>query len=202
MRAKIDDHSPERLLLNRLAFGPTRESLALVNQIGIDRWIDEQLSPDQGDDPALAQRLADLKLHIKYNAGDGFEAKDELRPLQYLNSDIADLWPLTNGKSPMAGQERQRPRQEIAAATVTRAIHSHWQVREVLVDFWHNHFNVNATGDNAISAALPAYDRVIRAHALGNFRDFLEAVASSPAMLIYLNNRSFAGRQRQRELWP
>ncbi len=39
--------------------------------------------------------------------------------------------------------------------------------------------------------ALPAYDRdVIRAHSLGNFRAFLEAVASSPAMLYYLSNRS------------
>ena len=78
----------------------------------------------------------------------------------------------------------------MAAATLLRAIHSRWQLREVLVDFWHNHFNVNAAGDQAVNVALPAYDRVIRSHALGNFREFLEAVATSPAMLVYLNNRS------------
>ena len=38
---------------------------------------------------------------------------------------------------------------------------------------------------------LPSYDRdAIRAHALGNFRDLLEAVAQSPAMLVYLSNAS------------
>jgi uncharacterized protein (DUF1800 family) len=59
-----------------------------------------------------------------------------------------------------------------------------------MVDFWHNHFNVYAM-DSPISVALPTYDRdVIRAHCFGNFRVFLEAVASSTAMLYYLNNRS------------
>ncbi len=39
--------------------------------------------------------------------------------------------------------------------------------------------------------ALPSYDRdVIRPHALGNFRVFLEAVATSAAMQYYLSNRS------------
>ena len=35
---------------------------------------------------------------------------------------------------------------------------------------------------------LPDYDRAIRSHALGNFRDLLGAVAKSPAMLFYLDN--------------
>ena len=73
-------------------------------------------------------------------------------------------------------------------------MHSRWQLREVLVDFWHNHFNVNAVGDNLIAVALPTYDNdVIRRHALGNFREMLEAVAKSAAMQIYLNNRSSRG---------
>jgi uncharacterized protein (DUF1800 family) len=80
---------------------------------------------------------------------------------------------------------------EVAAATLLRAAHSCWQLREVLCDFWHNHFNVDASRNHMVSAALPAYDRdVIRAHCLGNFRELLEAVATSTAMLVYLNNRS------------
>ena len=35
---------------------------------------------------------------------------------------------------------------------------------------------------------LVDYDRAIRAHALGKFRDLLRAVATSPAMLFYLDN--------------
>ena len=181
---------PERLMLNRLAFGAGPEELARFRQLGAGRWLDQQLAPGPDDEPELVQRLAGLRLRIKYDAGDGFAAVDELRPLQYLDRDIADLWPLTDNKRKMAGPERQRPRQEVAAATLLRAFHSRWPLREVLVDFWHNHFNVNAAGDQAINVALPAYDRVIRHHALGNFREFLEAVATSPAMLIYLNNRS------------
>ena len=180
----------ERLILNRLTFGASQDALAQMAVLGVDRWIESQLSPDPGDDSKTSRKLSEIKLHIKYNAGEGYAARDELRPLQYVNSGVADLWPLTNGKNQMAGQERQRPRMEVAAAAIARAVHSQWQLREVLVDFWHNHFNVNAAGDNGIAAALPDYDRVMRTHALGNFRAFLEAVATSPAMLIYLNNRS------------
>jgi uncharacterized protein (DUF1800 family) len=179
----------EYVVLGRLAFGASPTDLAQMRANGIDHWIDRQLDPEPGDDAAVTQRLAAVRLHVKYNAGDGYAAMDETRPLTLLNQDIAALWPLADGKNKIAGPERQLPRHEAAAATVLRAIHSPWQLREVLVDFWHNHFNVYAF-DQAISVALPAYDKTIRAHALGNFREFLEAVATSPAMLTFLNNRS------------
>jgi uncharacterized protein (DUF1800 family) len=64
-------------------------------------------------------------------------------------------------------------------------------VKELLVDFWHNHFNVNIDAHDTIRAVWPAYDRdVIRRHALGNFREMLQAVAQGLPMLYYLNNRS------------
>src|SRR6185312_17211179 len=51
-----------------------------------------------------------------------------------------------------------------------------------------NHFNV-FVGKNAIEPYyLADYDRTIREHALGKFRDLLGAVAHSPAMLVYLDN--------------
>ncbi len=77
---------------------------------------------------------------------------------------------------------------ETVTATLIRMTHSRRQLFEVLVDFWHNHFNVFRETDNTPPVFL-SYDRdVIRAHALGNFRDLLEAVAASPAMLYYLDN--------------
>ncbi|HXP96691.1 MAG TPA: DUF1800 domain-containing protein [Telmatospirillum sp.] len=180
----------ETLVLGRLAFGASAEDRAQFLILGANRWIDEQLMPPDGDDPAMLARLDAVRLRVKYNSSDTYPAMDELRPLSSLTKDIAQLWPLTDGKAPIGGPERQLPRLEVAAATVQRSIHSHWQVREVMVDFWHNHFNVNAAADTAVAVALPAYDRTIRTHALGNFRDFLEAIATSPAMLTYLNNRS------------
>ncbi|MFX6815272.1 DUF1800 family protein, partial [Acinetobacter baumannii] len=61
----------------------------------------------------------------------------------------------------------------------------------VMVQFWHNHFNVNAQGSDQIGAAFPIYDRdVIRIHALGNFARLLAATARSTSMLYYLNQEA------------
>lgn len=184
------------LVLGRLAFGPgpLPERLHL-RDVGLRAWLAEQLAPPEGDDPDCAERLAAARLRIRYDAGKApgpeFPALDEMRPLDTLTAPIAQLWPLTDYKRPMAGVERFRPRSEVAVACLIRAVHSRWQLREVLVDFWHNHFNVDASQMVQVNVALPTYDRdVIRRHALGNFRDFLEAVAGSTAMLYYLNNRS------------
>src|ERR1700683_4759874 len=48
-------------VLNRLGFGPTGEDMAHVRQIGIERYIDEQLHPEAIPEPAaLTERLAGL----------------------------------------------------------------------------------------------------------------------------------------------
>lgn len=188
---------PPAVVLNRLAFGPrvAEPDADAGRPDWLARWLDRQLSPDLSSDghsdPEVERHLAAAKLRIRYPAGDGWEAVDEDRPLACLGQPIEALWPLAANRPAVAGPERQRPRLETAAATLIRAVHSRWQLREVLVDFWHNHFNVNAAGEPAVAAALPVYDRdVIRRHALGNFRAFLEAVATSSAMQVYLNNRS------------
>ncbi|HEX8190295.1 MAG TPA: DUF1800 domain-containing protein [Pyrinomonadaceae bacterium] len=82
----------------------------------------------------------------------------------------------------------QRIMYELNASRILRAVYSERQLQEVMVDFWTNHFNVFAQ-KGADRWFLTSYDRdVIRPHALGNFRDLLEATAKSPAMLFYLDN--------------
>ncbi|HVP52713.1 MAG TPA: DUF1800 domain-containing protein [Terriglobales bacterium] len=77
---------------------------------------------------------------------------------------------------------------ELQQAKVLRAIYSERQLDEVMADFWFNHFNV-FMGKGPDRYLLTAYERdVIRPHALGRFRDLLEATAKSPAMLFYLDN--------------
>jgi len=77
---------------------------------------------------------------------------------------------------------------ELQQAKVLRAIYSARQLDEVMTDFWFNHFNV-FMGKGLDRYLLTAYERdVIRPHALGKFRDLLEATAKSPAMLFYLDN--------------
>jgi len=77
---------------------------------------------------------------------------------------------------------------ELQQAKLMRALYGERQLLEVMTDFWFNHFNVYLNKD-ADQYLVTAYERdVIRAHALGKFRDLLVATAQSPAMLFYLDN--------------
>jgi uncharacterized protein (DUF1800 family) len=94
--------------------------------------------------------------------------------------------------NPMMNYEDVRTPQRIVAelsmAKVTRAVYSERQLDEMMVDFWYNHFNVFAA-KGADKWLITSYERdAIRPHAMGKFRDLLEATAKSPAMMFYLDN--------------
>jgi uncharacterized protein (DUF1800 family) len=84
--------------------------------------------------------------------------------------------------------ERIRPALEVIAAALIRAVHAEAQLREVMTQFWHDHFSVNALKDEFTAAFFASHDALLRDHAFGNFRALLGGVARSPAMLYYLNN--------------
>ncbi|MCC6538529.1 MAG: DUF1800 domain-containing protein [Bryobacterales bacterium] len=77
---------------------------------------------------------------------------------------------------------------DLVEAKLYRALYSHRQLEEVLVDFWFNHFNVYMNkGPERLF--LTDYEReAIRPHVLGNFHAMLLATARHPAMLYYLDN--------------
>ena len=144
------------------------------------------------DDIVCNQKLSAARLKIRYNAAsDGsYPAKAEARALTTLSKQTPELWPLYRFQQAEDRFRRGiRPFDEVRVATWLRAVYSKWQLRKVLVDFWHNHFNVNGSGESQIYATFPVYDRdVIRKNCLGNFRTFLEDVAKSTAMMYYLDN--------------
>ncbi len=77
---------------------------------------------------------------------------------------------------------------ELSQAKFLRAILSERQLQEVMTDFWFNHFNIYI-GKDSDQWYTTAYERDdIRKHALGKFRDLLIATATSPAMMVYLDN--------------
>jgi uncharacterized protein (DUF1800 family) len=77
---------------------------------------------------------------------------------------------------------------ELSMAKATRAVYSERQLYEQMVDFWYNHFNVFAD-KGADRWLVTSFERdAIRPHAMGKFRDLLEATAKSPAMLFFLDN--------------
>jgi uncharacterized protein (DUF1800 family) len=183
--ASADTASDEQIIhvLNRMAFGPTPADVQHVKQIGIARYIDEQLHPDSiPEPPVLTERLAGLDT-LKLN------------PVQ-LFVEYGPILPIMNGGVKPTPEEakarRQRAQiivQQAQDARVWRALYSPRQLQEVMVDFWYNHFNVFA-GKGLDHLWVGRYEAdAIRPYALGHFRDLLLATAHSPAMLFYLDNQ-------------
>ena len=167
-------------VLNRLAFGPTLEQSYYVKQIGIERYIAEQLDPGSIPEPAeLRYRLAQLET-LKLN------------PVQLRQ--LYDPLPRLRGFKPnpeLEKAQRDRARlilQDTTEARLLRAVLSRRQLQEVMVDFWFNHFNV-FSGKGLDDVWIGNYEQqAIRPFALGRFRDLLFATTKHPAMLVYLDN--------------
>jgi hypothetical protein len=164
----------ESLVFSRAAYAATPEDLAVFRSMGssprqrLEAWVDWQLEPDGIDDGELETRLAQSNYET-------------------LHKSLAELWNDHLLEREDIGY-RFLPIYESQHATMLKAIYSRRQLTEVLADFWHNHFNVYGFHFFA-GPVFVHYDRdVIRAHALGNFRQFLEAMTASPAMLFYLDN--------------
>src|SRR5215510_12258470 len=183
-------------VLNRLGFGTRPGDVERVRAMGVERYIDEQLHPERLSDRDVESRLAGLTT-IQMSSrqiAEQFEI-----PQQQARRAARQAAAKTDGKdsekqeaSPRPDPEMQRRAQspliELSEQKVLRAIYSPRQLQEVLVDFWFNHFNVDAR-KGADRFMLTEYEReTIRPHVLGKFRDLLEATAKSPAMLFYLDN--------------
>lgn len=78
---------------------------------------------------------------------------------------------------------------EIARATILRAVYSRRQLFEVMAGFWSDHLNIFQGKDDCILYKTPDDRDVVRAHVFGRFRDLIRASALSPAMLVYLDGR-------------
>ena len=177
--------SNSRYILGRLGFGVTTQQMEQVNQQGIEAYLQAQLNPQTvTESPILNQYLAEFEAEQQTP----FELQQEIAT---NNQKIRSL----PGSSIDRKEQLQRKitqlkngtRNSAVEAHLARAIYSHRQLQEVMVDFWFNHFNVFANkGDNQFWIA--DYENQIRDHALGNFRDLLGVTASHPAMLIYLDN--------------
>ncbi len=109
-------------------------------------------------------------------------------PPPMRNQLMAAANPVLRRKLVLANQPQGVVFYDLAEAKLYRAILSNRQLDEELADFWFNHFNV-FFDKGADRFMVTAYERdAIRPHVLGHFRDLLEATASSPAMLFYLDN--------------
>jgi uncharacterized protein (DUF1800 family) len=178
------------LTLDRLTYGAKPSEIEAAQKLGYSKWVAEQLHPPFGTEPEIQKRLDQTVLRIAYGKSDKdeFPALNENRPLNLLNKPVEELWTLLDGK--IAYEEKLRPLRELIVSRFTHAAYSKYQIREMMVEFWLNHFNVHS-GDLGIAVSMPSFERdCIRRHGLGNFYQLLESVSMSTPMLIYLNNRN------------
>lgn len=174
-------------LLARAGYGARPGQAAAVARQGQAAWVEAQLAAPASE-PAVEAAIDALAIPIR----SGDPPVEELRPPTALRQPLSDLAPLmdTRPEARVPGPERERPRLELQLATLLRKVLAEGQLRERMVEFWHDHFNVSYLAGPRVAVALPDYDRRIRAEALGSFRALLEATATAPAMLYYLNNQS------------
>ncbi len=84
---------------------------------------------------------------------------------------------------------------EAQSRSLLRDLYAPDQLREQMTWFWFNHFNVQSSKRDIRAMVGDYEDQAIRPHALGKFRDLLEATLRHPAMLRYLDNdQNAAGR--------
>jgi hypothetical protein len=156
-------------VLNRIGYGADAWSRGRIQALGVEGYIEEQLSPETIDDGALAAELAQFPSLT--------QTFQELRA-NYSNNPV----PPQQGLGTIG--------RELKQAKVLRAVMSRRQLAEVLVDFWLNHLNVAAGSSQRTRYDISPYDRItIRPNVLGTFEDLLLADARSPAMGDYLDNR-------------
>jgi uncharacterized protein (DUF1800 family) len=199
--AKPDERTIQHVL-NRITFGARPGDIQRVQQLGLAKFIDQQLNPEHIADAALEARLAEFPtLTMKtselaekyYRPAQAAQRAQQLRqkaedPAAMMNNAAASQPPAPSPELVKARQSQQMVLNDLTQAHLLRAVMSERQLDEVLVDFWFNHFNV-FVGKGQVREYLPEYERdVIRPNVLGSFRDLLGAVAHSPAMLFYLDN--------------
>jgi len=174
--------------LNRLAYGARPGEADSVARFGVMKWIERQLDADHVSDSRLAQREREFKI-LGYDRGDlAGRYRDATRERQRLQRQAAATGDSTLLRDTRPMQEFRELGGELQQLAIVRAALSERQLREVMVDFWTNHFNV-FVGKGADRFLMPSYiEETIRHRALGRFDDLLIATAESPAMMFYLDN--------------
>jgi uncharacterized protein (DUF1800 family) len=183
-------------VLNRISFGPRPGDVARVREMGLEKYIEQQLYPERIVDASMTSRLNGFETLTKSSrdlADDYF--LPAMRARAQAKKDAGSSDSAQNDGKPErtpAEMEAQRKQREVVAELseqkILRAAFSERQLEEVMTDFWFNHFNVFA-GKGPTQIYLTEYERdAIRPHVFGKFRDLLEATATSPAMLFYLDN--------------
>ena len=215
--AGLSEREAAAHLLDRFAFGARPGDVDQVVATGLEAWFENQLGGNLPD-PVVEQRLEGYRSlgmsasELKQTYPIFFRIRRQAERAGVVSGDTGPR-PGTDGPPPgtpgqgrpdRANREQMRKvidfaesrgyrplpelLDELTGQKLYRALHSENQLREVLTDFWFNHFNVSISDNDARQYVL-AYERdAIRPNVLGSFEEILVATAQHPAMLQYLDN--------------
>ncbi len=166
----LDEREQIVHVMNRMAFGARPGEIdEIYSQGGWLSWVDQQLEPDNITDSKLEELLAKRFPWSKMSM-----------------TQMMDKYPI-----PENYENQPELRQQLPEYVIMRAALSNRQFKEVMCEFWRNHFCINQPEGGAPLRSYTACnyeDQVIRKHAFGKFEDMLIASATHAGMLEYLDN--------------
>ena len=156
-------------VLNRIANGPRPGDVARVAQMGAAAYIEEQLGrrrgacraarPKRKNDKEAANRANDVKrtarpqgpfprAPAKDTLGEdaGMEWRINSLDAHQIEQDMPDM---------LYSLDDSEVLTQTAQAALLRAVYSRHQLREVMADFWTNHFNIYALKNDGRSLCRP-----------------------------------------------
>lgn len=199
-------------LLNRFSYGIQPRQVEEVVKMGLEKWLQQQLEADLPDS-ALDRRLQSFEslslsnekivnTYLTPAQVIRVAVRNKLIPADSINNtdrqkyrDQLRLIQEKEGFKPVQELHRQLINQK-----VLRAAYSNNQLKELLTDFWFNHFNVSLTKGQSQQFVMTYERDAIRPYVLGNFKDMLLATAKHPAMLEYLDNALSVSNDNERSL--
>jgi uncharacterized protein (DUF1800 family) len=177
--------SHDLALVNRITWGESPASVADFERLGAERWLARQLHPPAADhlSPAAQAEIDALpSAHVPLAA-----LVVQMDAQNKAANQIVDPDQKKAARQAYAQAVNDLARQA-AARSLLRDLYSPDQLKEQMTWFWFNHFNVHQAKRDIRAMVGDYEDQAIRPHALGRFRDLLEATLRHPAMLRYLDN--------------
>jgi uncharacterized protein (DUF1800 family) len=204
-KAGLTDRQAAAHLLSRFTYGAKPGQVDELVNMGLEKWFEQELEANLAEDSLNelvkeydALNYSNTEILEKFPRGP--KVRKMAIEAGFINKDSVD------GENKKGYREKIdsfmklkgiRPEQELFRQFINykilRSANANNQLKEVLTDFWFNHFNVSITKKDC-AAFIPVYERdAIRPNVLGNFESLLMATAKSPAMLLYLDNFSSTG---------
>lgn len=163
-KIECDNNTTRDAVLTKIGYAPTNKSFEEISKYcKWQTWVLNQLNnPNLYNDDHIENDFANFEINTK----------NDLQMMQ-------KYWV----EAPPTETFVQN---EMFTRRLNYALYSENRLREMMVWFWFNHFNVY--GDSGSIRYMKSYEEIFRNNPFGNFKEILLQASTHPSMLIYLDN--------------